>query len=111
MIGLFQPHPGLARHDHPDTAHAAAVSITPCTGTQRRRVLGVIVAAGTVGITDESGALEASLDGSSYRPRRVKLANDGLIERTGVKMKTLSGLWADCWGATKAGIEAWRSKP
>ena len=82
---LFGPKPGLVRHDHPDTSHAAALTVMPKTGTQRRRVLDFIGACGATGASDLEIQLGLRLNGNSERPRRVELVDAGLIEDSGVR--------------------------
>jgi hypothetical protein len=74
-----------------ETSHAAAVSIADTHEAQRARVLAAIVAAGARGLSDEEGATALGLDGSSYRPRRVRLCELRLVFKSTLKRPTASG--------------------
>lgn len=88
--------PGLARHDHPATSHAAAAAIAPVSGAQRQAVLTCIYAAGD-GRTDEEGIADTGIAASAYRPRRVELVAAGLVRDSGRTRKTASGRAAVVW--------------
>lgn len=92
---------GKARADHPATSHAAARAIAPAMGAQRARVLAAIRAAAT-GLTDEQGCDATGINPSAYRPRRVELAEAGLIYKAAVVRKTRSGRDACVWMAEEA---------
>ena len=82
---LFDPKPGLVRHDHPDTSHTAALTVMPKTGTQRRRVLDFIGSCGATGASDLEIQTGLRLNGNSERPRRVELVDAGLIIDSGIR--------------------------
>jgi len=79
----FADAPGLARSDHPATAHEAAAAILPRSGTLRRRVFDHIAAAGELGATDAEIQRELDMPGNTQRPRRVELIEAGLIIDSG----------------------------
>ena len=83
---LFDPKPGLVRHDHPDTSHTAALKVMPKTGTQRRRVLDFIGSCGASGASDLEIQTGLRLNGNSERPRQRRTESDaGLIVDSGVR--------------------------
>ena len=82
---------------HSQTSLDAAIEIQPKAGTLRAKVLKCIQAHD--GITDERIALELELNPSTARPRRVELAEQGLIESCGTA-PTASGRKAVLWRAT-----------
>jgi hypothetical protein len=83
QLDLFDPRPGLVGKDHPDTSAAAAISVMPRTGTQRRKVLDHIGRCGYDGATDAELQAALDLSGNSQRPRRVELVEAGLIIDSG----------------------------
>lgn len=76
------------------TSRAAAVSIAAATPTLRDRVLSTIAALGSA--TDEEIADALGMNGSTERPRRVELAQAGLIHQVGTRA-TRSGRQAAVW--------------
>lgn len=74
---------GLARNDHPDTAHEAARMILPKSGTLRRRVYDYISATGWYGATDDEIQRHLNMSGNTERPRRVELIDLDLIKDSG----------------------------
>lgn len=58
--------------------------------------------AGWVGLTDDEIEVMTGYKGSAVRPRRIKLAQDGLIELAGFTRKTRSGRDAVVWRIKKA---------
>lgn len=97
-----------------DTSAHAAAQIAPFTGNLRTKVLAVIVASGSRGITDEEGIAKLGIGSSTYRPRRVELHagwqefDGGYIEDSGRRRETQSGRTAAVWVATDKGIKAMR---
>jgi hypothetical protein len=88
------------RHDHPDTARAAASQAWPVAKTQRERVLWAVkFYTGHGGMTDEELQHYLELDPSTERPRRVELVERGLIVDSGERRKTRSGRSAIVWRA------------
>ncbi len=100
--GLMRPNPGAdiagkVGREHPETSKKAAGRILPASGTQRSRVLVKLQTVAPEGRTDEE--LQAALDmnPSSQRPRRVELVEQGWIEDSGDRRKTVSGTDAIVW--------------
>ena len=83
------------------TSEAAAHAIRPSASTLREQVLAAIRASGLRGLTDAEGEALTGIDGSTYRPRRVSLHEDGLIIDLGERRKTESGRSSVVWYATK----------
>ena len=81
---LFDPKPGLVRHDHPDTSHTAALKVMPKTGTQRRRVLDFIGSCGASGASDLEIQTGLRLNGNSDDPDASNV-DAGLIVDSGVR--------------------------
>lgn len=82
------------------TRAAAAASIAPLAGGQRRRVFEYLVERGALGATDEEIALALGLKDSTARARRVELRDAGHVVAAGVR-KTQSGRAATVWMATR----------
>lgn len=59
----------------------------------------------TDGMTDLEGQDWLKLSGDSYRPVRVRLVRDGLVESSGLTRTTQSGKAAVVWAVTKKGQE------
>lgn len=79
------------------TSLEAARSLEPEFRTaMQRKVYQFILARGELGATDEECQRGIPMNPSTQRPRRVELADDGLIVRAG-KRKTASGRKADVW--------------
>jgi hypothetical protein len=98
------PHVYLPAEPRP-TQVAAAAAVLPRTGTQRRRVLDAIRAAGPVrpdgsgGLTDEEIEDALHIGGNTERPRRKELEHDGLIVESGRFRATSTGRDAIVWVA------------
>ena len=83
---------------HSATSRAAALAMRPKAGTKRARVLEYIASHGSYGTTDDEGMHDLAMDGSTYRPRRIELAQARLIENAGTR-PTRSGQQAVVWVA------------
>lgn len=97
-LTIEQNTPGLARHDHPPTAKAAAA--TTNTGKTRRFVMDLINRRGWAGATDEeiiTAGTAAGFSANGLRPRRVELVRDGVVADSGRKRATQSGRQAIVW--------------
>ena len=81
------------------TSKAAAKAVEPRIGTDRARVLDCIKSCGARGATDDDVQAALGMDGSTQRPRRVSLAEAGLVQRFGIKRLTRKGSLADVWVA------------
>ena len=88
---LFAPHVAGSQ-----TSRDAARAIEPRADTLRRLVLDAITRAGDKGLTDLEGEAATGIGGSTYRPRRVELADGQLIEIRGTRV-TPSGRAAAVW--------------
>lgn len=99
----------VERPEQRDTSAASASAIAPLTGTLREKVLHAIVRAGERGLTDEEGIELTGIVASTYRPRRVELADGwkdfdgGFIVDSERRRKTRSGRSAAVWIATERG--------
>jgi len=78
------------------TSADAAEAMEPRAGTMRARVLAAIRAAGWRGMTDEELIASTGLNPSTARPRRVELADAGIIVPSGTRA-VRSGLQAVVW--------------
>lgn len=56
-----------------------------------------IKATGDHGMTDEEGQRMLRINGNSYRPARRSLVKLGLVDKSGFKRKTVSGVLANAW--------------
>jgi hypothetical protein len=84
---------------HSATSRAAADGIKLLAAGLRGRVLSYIDSRGAEGATDEEIATGTGINPSTARPRRVELANRGLVVKAGTR-KTASGRSADVWTVT-----------
>lgn len=81
---LEAPRDGAARSTDPDTSKAAAKRNAPTRGSQRWRLLEVIVAAGVHGMTGEEASEATGIPyARSSGPRLAELKGDGLLEVRG----------------------------
>lgn len=102
------PRPGQVGANNPHTAVAAARSVAPRTGTQRRRTLQALAVAAN-GLT----AFEAADELGHPRPhvigtRLIELREDGLVERNGATRPTDTGHQAEVYVITDLGREVLR---
>lgn len=99
--------PGVkVARDAKPTAVAAASRAAPGSGTQRGRVLRVIVDAGDEGATDEQVTERLGLPLNTVRPRRLELVEGGYVMDSGDTRATASGASAIVWLATLSGVQA-----
>lgn len=95
------------------TSRDAAAKVLPKTGTQRRAVLDAIVEAytrGHGGATDPELQRHLSLPPNSMRPRRVELAQAGLVDDSG-KRRRHQGNEHIVWQPTSGALAATGYKP
>lgn len=85
---------------HSDTSRDAAEAIAGKANTLRRLVYEFIKECGSHGATDIECQRELGLDGSTQRPRRVRLVQLGLIEDSGETRSSPSGRQSVVWRAT-----------
>lgn len=93
---------GLARTDHPATAHAAAARAPA--GRAGRAVRSYIVSRGLEGATDEQIIEAVTFLGfavNTIRPRRVELVRAGVVVDSGRVRATRSGRDAIVWVAAE----------
>ena len=90
----FSKAPILAQLDSEESVEAGIANM-PNRGTQRARILDYLTEWGSA--TDEQIQDALGMEGSTERPRRVELVEQGLIEKVGVA-KTKSGRSAALWG-------------
>ncbi|CAN5870036.1 hypothetical protein BH24ACT15_BH24ACT15_29980 [soil metagenome] len=102
-----------ARNTDPETSHEAGGSVTELRTKQRLVLLTLRYRPATdeAMVSDYHGAerygREPQSD-SGLRTRRRELADKGLVEDTGERLKTVSGRNAIVWGVTEAGREVLR---
>ena len=90
--------PDLPPHQmHSPTSRAAAEAIMPSEGSLEEAVYDCIVQAGEHGMTDAEVQTRLGLDGSTQRPRRVRLVEKGLVKDSGETRKTKTGRHAVVW--------------
>ena len=97
--GALPPH-----QHHSDTSRDAAAAIAPKFGRMTAAVL-ALIARYEDGLTDEEGQSLMSMEGNSYRPCRVTLADKGFVHDTNIRRMTKSRKKATVWGITQAGID------
>lgn len=84
------------------TSFLAAKSIEPKAGTLRALVLDYIRKRGEYGATDDECQKELGMEGSTQRPRRVELWDQGLIRDSGKERPTRAGKKAVVWVSVAA---------
>jgi len=85
----------------PETEREAAIDVYPRSGTQRRRVLEAIAAAGDAGMTDDELTLELGICRAAAR--RCELKGDGWVEDAGRRRRTSVDGTAAAWRLTERG--------
>jgi hypothetical protein len=75
---------------HSITSKAAAVSMRVQAKSLKEQVYDAIRTAGYRGLTDDEGQALLGMDGNTYRPRRVSLADEGRVY-VARKIVTLAG--------------------
>ncbi len=86
---------------HSATSIAAAQAIEPAAGTLEWEVLDYLRLVGVHGATDDEIQEALSMQGSTQRPRRIKLFGKGLVTRGERTRKTKSGRDAVVWEAVQ----------
>lgn len=81
---------------HSPESVAAAAAIKPRAESMQACVLAAIKAAGQAGLTDQEGMVETGF-GESYRPRRIRLVELGLVVKAAEKRLTKHGNKAAVW--------------
>lgn len=79
------------------TSIAAADAIKPCADTLRKRVLEYIRAQGRTGATDDEIQVALNMNGSTQRPRRIELFQQGKICMAPFMRRTRAGRRANVW--------------
>lgn len=102
---LDEPH-AYVQNGAQATSVAAAERVKPKSGTQRWRVLRVVVDAGEEGVTDEEVQDRIGLPLNTVRPRRLELVEGGYVIDSGDTRPTAGGSQAIVWLATLDGITA-----
>ncbi len=102
--GNLPPH-----QRHSETSREAAAEIAPKFGRTTRAVL-IALSRHADGLTDEEGQSVMRMDGNSYRPCRVTLANKGLVKDTGQRRMTAHRKKAAVWAVTPAGADFLREE-
>lgn len=97
--GTLPPHQW-----HSDTSAEAAAAIAPKFGRMTNAVL-VLIARYADGLTDEEGQSLMHMEGNSYRPCRVTLADRGYVYDTGIRRLTAHRKKAVVWAITSKGTE------
>lgn len=103
------PHVYL-QHGAKPTSVAAAEKARPKTGTQRWRVLRVVVDAGEEGVTDEEIMARIGLPLNTVRPRRLELVEQSLVIDSGDTRPTAGGSPAIVWLATLGAVTVLESE-
>ena len=98
-VERIHPERETAPHNHSETSKAAAESISEHLPRLEALVLEAIRGAGSEGLTDEEAQEVTGLQGSTERPRRIRLWEKGLVVRAGVQRKTKAGRLAEVWVA------------
>ena len=93
---LFQREKMPPYQRHSQTSKAAAVVVAPKAPNLKEQVYAYIRGQGTHGATDLEGAAHFGMDGSTYRPRRIELVEDGRVQSGGHRY-TPSGRTATVW--------------
>lgn len=88
---------GCTYQRHSQTSKDAAIKAVPGAKTQRFVILRLFRDAGARGLTDDEIEAMTGYKGSAVRPRRIKLCDDGLIEKSDVTRPTRSGRDAVVW--------------
>lgn len=89
---------------HSETSQEAAVAIADRVGKLERSVL-LLLSRHADGLSDQEGCSLLSMDGNTYRPRRVTLANKGLVRDTGERRMTAHRKKAAVWAITPVGSD------
>lgn len=97
--GLLPPHQRGS-----DTSREAAAAIAPKFGRMTNAVL-LLIARNQDGLTDEEGQSLMRMEGNSYRPCRVTLADKGFVADTGQRRLTTHRKKAVVWAITAAGTD------
>jgi len=97
--GTLPPH-----QRHSDTSKAAAAGIADKVGKLERTVL-LLLSRHSDGLSDQEACSLLNMDGNTYRPRRVTLANRGLVADTGQRRMTANQKKAAVWAVTASGAD------
>jgi len=92
----FLPFTGAVRATR-ETSLAAAEAMAGKAATLRALVYRTLKDIGPGGLTDDELQVHLGMDGSTERPRRVELLQQGLIEASDAQRKTRSGRLATVW--------------
>lgn len=82
---------------HSETSIAAAEAIKPRVEIYRERILAEIKRSGALGRTDGELQEQLAMNGSTQRPRRIELVDDGLVKDSGRTRKSASGRTCVVW--------------
>ena len=93
-LGLFAPH-----QSHSPTSKASAAEIVSSTATLRQKVYDYLKSC-PGGATDREMQDALEMDGSTQRPRRVRLVELKQVRDSGRTSKTASGRSAVVWEVT-----------
>ncbi len=89
-----------AHQPHSTTSALAAARVIPDAARMRAEVFRAIKRAGKRGLTDQEGCEAIGMSGDTWRPRRVELADAGLIRVVeGRTRPTRTGRQAQVWVA------------
>lgn len=88
---------------HSKTSRASAAASAPKFSSRMLSLLDLFNSKAWDGITDQEGQALTDLSGDSYRPLRVMLTKNGLIEDSGLTRKTEHGRFATVWRITAEG--------
>lgn len=102
-LGKFQKHSGTSR--------SAALDNYPRAGSQRLRVLALLLERPVTGATDDEIAIATHLPLNSVRPRRIELVQGGWVvckldeHGEGITRETRTGSEAQVWSASRMARE------
>lgn len=100
-LQVSKPRAGRTSAAHGETSRAAALNVTPRTGTQRHRVLQLLVAAGIHGATRDEIAEALGMSPNTVRPRVTELMEGNFVMvREGVTRPSATGEAAEVLVAT-----------
>ena len=97
-------NPGVPHQRHSETSRQAAAEIADKIGRLEQNVL-LLLSRHADGLTDSEGCALLNMEGNTYRPRRVTLADRGLVYDTGGRRMTAHRKKAVVWAVTPSGID------
>lgn len=102
-MSLFDDHSYLRNHPHATEVEAAQRALGR-SGSQRVKILEVIISKGEYGATDDECALALGMMPPRVATRRLELEEGGWIVKTSEVRKTRTGSSAIVWRATEKAV-------